>query len=195
MEITDTTLIIIGAVLALVIAVLLGMAISRWRRSKRLQDRFGPEYEHVVNEVGDRRRAETELEERIARASTLDIRPLDEEEVNRYSLEWQAIQRQFVDAPRASVEKADHLLREVMAARGYPVDNFEQQTADISVAYPNLVNDYREMHLIAARETNEELSTEDLRQAMVHGRALFENLVRRDAKEEADEEVTDKEKI
>ena len=195
MEITDTTLIIIGAVLALVIVVLAGMAISRWQRSKRLQDRFGPEYEYVVNEVGDRRQAESELEQRIARADTLDIRALDQEEVNRYSLEWQAIQRQFVDQPRASVEKADHLLREVMAAKGYAVDDFEQQTADISVAYPDLVNDYREMHLIAARETNEELSTEDLRQAMVHGRALFENLVRRDAKEEVDEKVTDKEKI
>jgi hypothetical protein len=195
MEITDTTLIILGAVLALVIVVLLGMAISRWRRSKRLQDRFGPEYEYVVNEAGNRRRAETELEERIARASTLDIRPLDEHEVNRYSLEWQAIQRQFVDEPRGAVERADHLLREVMGALGYPVDDFEQRTADISVAYPDLVNDYREMHLIAARETNEELSTEDLRQAMVHGRALFVHLVRRDAKEEVNEEVTDEEKI
>lgn len=191
MEITDTTLIILGAVLALVIAVLAGMAISRWRRSKRLQDRFGPEYEHVVNEVGDRRQAESELEERIARANTLDIRPLDEETVNRYSLEWQAIQRQFVDQPRVSVEKADHLLREVMGARGYPLEDFEQQAADISVAYPGLVNDYRQMHLIAARETDEEISTEDLRQAMVHGRALFEQLVSQAAREEAE----DKEKI
>ena len=191
MEITDTTLITLGAVLALVIAVLAGMAISRWRRSKQLQDRFGPEYQHVVSEVGDRRQAESELEERIARVNTLEIRPLDEEEVNRYSLEWQAIQRQFVDKPRASVEKADHLLREVMGARGYPVEDFEQQAADISVAFPELVNDYREMHLIATRETNEELSTEDLRQAMVHGRALFEHLVRQDAKEE----LNDKEKI
>ena len=186
MEITDNTLIIIGAVLVLVIAVLAGMAISRWQRSKRLQDRFGPEYEHVVNEIGDKRQAESELEERIARVNTLDIRPLDEKEVNRYLLEWQAIQRQFVDEPRVSVERADHLLRDVMAAKGYPVEDVEQQAADISVAYPDLVNDYREMHLIAARETNEELNTEDLRQAMVHGRALFEHLVRWDAKAEAE---------
>ena len=107
----------------------------------------------------------------------LHIRPLTAEEANRFSLEWQTTQAEFVDEPLASVQKADRLIREVMKAKGYPVEDFEQRAADISVDYPELVTDYRGLHLIAVKEEDDQVSTEEMRQAMVHGRALFENLV------------------
>jgi hypothetical protein len=128
----------------------------------------------------------------LAHVEALDIRPLTAEEINRFSLEWQNTQTEFVDEPLASVQKADRLIREVMKARGYPVEDFEQRAADISVDYPELVADYRVLHLIATKEADDDVSTEEMRQAMVHGRALFENLVRKETPETA---TTEKEKI
>lgn len=191
MDLTDTTTITIVVVILLIVGGLLGMAFVRAQRSKRLKDRFGPEYEHAVDEIGDRRQAERELEERIAHVDALDIRPLTAEEVNRYALEWQATQREFVDEPLGSLQKADRLIREVMKAKGYPVEDFEQRTADISVNYPELVADYRGMHSIAIKE-KDNVDTEEIRQAMVHGRTLFENLLKQEAKKE---EPDQKEKI
>lgn len=184
MDTTNTIQIILAVVVFLVLAGLIGMALVRRRRTKRLQEHFGPEYESVVSKTGDRRQAESELEERIAHVNTLHIRPLTAEEVNRYSLEWQAIQTEFVDEPLAALQKANHLIQEVMEVKGYPVEDFEQQTADISVDYPELVGDYRGMHFIAVRGATEKVSTEEMRQAMVHGRALFENLIKQTAREE-----------
>jgi hypothetical protein len=164
----------------------------RFQRSKRLRERFGPEYERTLGEAGDKRKAEAELDARLAHVESLTIRPLTEEEVNRFSLEWQATQAEFVDEPHASLQKADHLIQEAMRAKGYPVEDFDQRAADISVDYPDLVTDYRGLHLIAVKDSDEEVSTEEMRQAMVHGRALFEDLVRRDTLETAG---TQKERI
>ena len=188
----NTMTIVLIAVVALVVVGLLVMAVQRFQRSQRLKQRFGPEYERIVNEAGDKRTAESELEARLAHVESLSIRPLSAEEVNRYSLEWQATQTEFVDEPLASLQKADHLIQEVMRAKGYPVDDFEQRAADISVDYPDLVTDYRGLHMIAAKEVDDEVSTEEMRQAMVHGRALFESLVTR---ETAERETQQKERI
>ena len=182
---SNTTTIILVAIVFLVVGGLLAMAVMRFQRTRRLKERFGPEYERIVNESGDRRKAESELEARLAHVEALNIRPLTAEEVNRFSLEWQATQAEFVDEPLASVQKADRLIREVMKARGYPVEDFEQRAADISVDYPELVSDYRGLHLIAVKEEDDKVSTEEMRQAMVHGRALFENLVQKETPETA----------
>lgn len=192
MDLTNTTTLILVAVALLVIGGLLAMAVMRIQRSRRLRERFGPEYERLVNEAGDRKKAESELEARLAHVEALDIRPLTADEVNRFSLEWQSTQSEFVDEPHASLQKADRLIREVMKARGYPVEDFEQRAADISVDYPDLVTDYRGLHMIAVKEVDDEVSTEEMRQAMVHGRALFEELVR---KETPATSTTQKEKI
>jgi hypothetical protein len=192
MDISNTTQLILVAVVFLIIGGLVGMALVRTQRTKNLKERFGPEYERALNEMGDRRQAETELQARLAHVKALDIRPLTAEEVNRYSLEWQATQTEFVDEPLTALQKADRLIREVMKAKGYPVEDFEQRAADISVDYPELVTDYRGLHLIAVKEADEKVGTEEMRQAMVHGRALFENLIKQEPKAET---MDEKEKI
>lgn len=193
MDITNnTTLIIVVAVAILIVVALIGMALSRTWRSERLRERFGSEYEKTVSELGDKRQAESELEKRIAHVKDLQIRPLTAEEVNRYALEWQETQRDFVDEPLKSLQKADRLIREAMKAKGYPVEDFEQRAADLSVDYPELVTNYRGMHLTALKQEHDPASTEEMRQAMVHGRALFESLIKQDPKEE---DIKQKEKI
>jgi hypothetical protein len=192
MDTTNITVIIIAVVVAFIIGGLLGTIVSRQRRSKRLQEKFGPEYERTLNEIGDKRQAEHELEARLDHVKTLDIRPLSAQETQNYLNEWRATQAEFVDEPLFALQKADQIIREVMKARGYPVEDFEQRVADISVDYPELVTDYRGMHLIAVKEDDEEVSTEEMRKAMVHGRALFENLVSKDNRAE---ELDEKEKI
>ena len=192
MDLTNTTTLILVAVAFLVIGGLLAMAAMRFQRSRRLRERFGPEYERLVKEAGDKNKAESELEARLAHVDALDIRPLTADEVNRFALEWQSTQSEFVDEPHASLQKADRLIREVMKARGYPVEDFEQRAADISVDYPDLVTDYRGLHMIAVKEADDEVSTEEMRQAMVHGRALFEELV---SKETIETASTQKERI
>jgi hypothetical protein len=188
----NTTTVILVVVAILVVGGLLAMAFTRLQRSRRLRERFGPEYERMIKETGDKQKAESELEARLAHVESLTIRPLTAEEVNRFALEWQATQTEFVDAPLASVQKAERLIREVMSTRGYPVDDFEQRAADISVDYPEMVTDYRGLHLIATKDADDEVSTEEMRQAMVHGRALFENLV---TKETTETTTHQKEKI
>jgi hypothetical protein len=192
MDTSNTTMLILVAVIFLIVGGLIGMALMRVQRTRRLKERFGPEYERAVNEIGDKRQAENELDARLAHVNTLKIRPLTAEQVNRYALEWQNTQTEFVDEPLTALQKADRLIRDVMKARGYPVEDFEQRAADISVDYPELVTDYRGMHLIAVKEQEDEVGTEEMRQAMVHGRALFENLIRQ---EPSEEEVAQKEKI
>jgi FtsZ-interacting cell division protein ZipA len=194
MDTTNPTLVILGAVALLVILVLIGMAMSRQRRSKRLQEQFGPEYERTLKKMGDKREAESDLEERVAHVNALNIRTLTAEEVNRYALQWQDVQREFVDEPLLSLQKADRLIREVMKARGYPVEDFEQRVADISVHYPELVADYRGMHHIAIKESSETPNTEEIRKAMIHGRALFENLISTESREEVKQEVNQNQK-
>jgi len=192
MNITNTTQLVLVAVIFLIVGGVIAMAAMRAQRTKRLKDRFGPEYERAIHEMGDKRQAEDELDARLAHVNTLKIRPLTPEEVNRYALEWQKTQTEFVDEPLTALQKADRLIREVMKAKGYPVEDFEQRAADISVDYPELVTDYRGLHMIAVKEAEDKVSTEEMRQAMVHGRALFENLVSTETQEE---DINQKEKI
>ena len=192
MNITNTTQLVLVAVIFLIVGGVIAMAAMRAQRTKRLKDRFGPEYERAIHEMGDKRQAEDELDARLAHVNTLKIRPLTPEEVNRYALEWQKTQTEFVDEPLTALQKADRLIREVMKVKGYPVEDFEQRAADISVDYPELVTDYRGLHMIAVKEAEDKVSTEEMRQAMVHGRALFENLVSTDTQEE---DINQKEKI
>src|SRR5689334_18524275 len=192
MNITNTTHLVLVAVIFLIIGGLVAMAVMRAQRTSRLKERFGPEYERALNEMGDKRQAENELDARLAHVNTLQIRPLTAEEVNRFALEWQKTQTEFVDEPLTALQKADRLIREVMKTKGYPVEDFEQRAADISVDYPELVTDYRGLHLIAVKEAKDEVSTEEMRQAMVHARALFENLIKQ---EPTEEEVAQKERI
>jgi hypothetical protein len=180
MDITNTTMILIAVAAALLIGGFLGVALGRRQRTKKLQQTFGPEYEHTLEELGDRQQAENELKARLEHVKALDIRPLSAEEIEDFSAQWLETQAQFVDEPLAALQKADELISEVMEAKGYPVEDFEQQVADISVDYPELVIDYRGLHLMAVKDIEEGLSTEEMRQAMVHGRALFENLIKRD---------------
>jgi hypothetical protein len=189
---TSTTTIILVAVVFLVIGVAVAMAFNRIQRTRRLKERFGPEYERMINEAGDKSQAERELDARLARVENLNIRSLTAEETKRFTREWELTQAEFVDGPLAAVQKADRLIREVMSTRGYPMDNFEQRAADISVNYPELVTNYRELHAIAKKSDREKISTEEMRQAMVHGRALFHELVQPD---ETAEQPTEKEKI
>jgi hypothetical protein len=175
---TNTTVVaIIAAVVLLVIGGFLGVVFARRQRTKRLQKQFGPEYERILNEVGDQNEAEEELEARIDHVKSLDIRPLSEEETERFTHEWRSTQAKFVDHPVAAIQEANQLIKEVMSAKGYPVEDFEQRSADISVDYPDLVTNYRGMREITTRSEQEDVSTEEIRQAMLHSRALFEELV------------------
>lgn len=163
-------------------AVVIPAAIIFWlyqrsERSKELRAGFGPEYERAVEEHGDRRKAESELAERRKRIEKLHIRPLSREEHDRYADAWRATQTRFVDSPRDSISEADQLVGEVMAARGYPMSDFEQRAADVSVDHPHVVTNYRSAHRIYEASERGEASTEQLRQAIVHYRALFDELL------------------
>jgi hypothetical protein len=171
----DDTLLIILAVVAV-------LAIGAWlflqqRQSKHLRSRFGSEYDHEVEEKGSPRKAEAELAKREKRVKKLDIRPIEPAAREGFRRRWTELQARFVDEPPAAVAEADDLLGEVMRTRGYPVSDFEQRAGDISVDHPQVVNHYRAGHDIAVRHKRGEAGTEDLRQAMIHYRALFDELV------------------
>jgi hypothetical protein len=166
---------IIVLLIALVAA---GVVIARQRRSQQLQEGFGPEYGRTLADRGDRRAAEEELRERRARHEQLEIRELEPSAQERYAERWRAAQRTFVDQPAAAVAEADSLVSEVMRERGYPVeDDFDRRAADISVEHPVVVENYRAAHEISRRAVRDEAGTEDLRQAMIHFRALFDELL------------------
>ena len=171
-----TTIVIFAAVLA-VILIALGL-IALWRRrSRRLQEQFGPEYKHAVRKYGDARKAEAELAAREKRVRKLEIRPLTQEEQSRFAEGWRKTQARFVDAPSKAVGEADELIKEVMRTRGYPVGDFDQRAADVSVDHPNVVTNYRAGREIAARNKSGEATTEDLRRAMMLYRSLFEEVM------------------
>ena len=164
--------------LIVVLLVIVGVLVARQQRSRRLKDEFGPEYGRVVAERGDQRAAEKELADRRQRVGTFEIRPLDPAARERYLEQWAEAQRAFVDEPAGAVGQAHELVQRVMHDRGYPVDeDFEQRTADISVEHPAVVENYRAAHAISVRAGNGQASTEQLRQAMVHFRALFDDLL------------------
>jgi hypothetical protein len=168
----------IAAVVLIVIAVGLGVWFAmRSRRSQKLREKFGPEYNYTMDIVGDRRTTEETLKEREKRVTKLDIRALDENERSRYHGEWSKIQGSFVDDPSKSVGDANRLITEVMIARGFPVADFDQRAADLSVMYPDFVSNYRNAQAIASKNQRNETSTEELRQAMVYFHSLYEELL------------------
>jgi hypothetical protein len=150
----------------------------RKRRTTGLRTRFGgAEYDRALEEGGSRRHAEAGLEERKERVESFHIRPLAPADHARFIEAWRKVQARFVDAPAGAVAEADQLLGDVMSTRGYPVTDFEQRAADISVDHPVVLENYRAAHLIALRQASGQASTEELRQAMLHYRTLFEELV------------------
>jgi hypothetical protein len=178
---------ILAAVLivALIAVVAWASAQRRRRESLRLQQRFGPEYVRLVNELG-RAKAEAELAAREKRVASLTLNPLAAADAAKFRAAWLAIQARFVDDPKASVVEADHLVYDLMAKRGYPMGDFERRAADISVDHPAVVSNYRAARAIALRDERGEASTEELRKAVVHYRALFEELLEvRDAEPQA----------
>src|SRR3954469_16323029 len=172
-------MVIVIVAIVLIALVVAALVVSRQRRSQQLQEGFGPEYDRTVEERGgDRREAEAELRERRQRRDQFEIRELEPAARDRYAERGRGAQRRFVDEPGPAVGEADALVMEVMRDRGYPVaDEFEQRAADVSVDHPQVVEHYRAAHGISTRATAGEASTEDLRQAMVHFRALFVDLL------------------
>jgi hypothetical protein len=165
------------AVAAIVLVALVAWSAYRSRRRKGLQERFGSEYDHAVADAPNRREAESELTEREKRREELQIRPLEPASRDRYASEWHNTQAKFVDDPEGAVGEADRLIQQVMRERGYPVDDFEQRTADLSVDHPEVMSNYRAAHGISVANERGKASTEDLRTAMVHYRALFLELL------------------
>lgn len=180
MDVIVWVLIIAAIVIVLVIAAF----VAARRRRERLQERFGPEYDRQVDVSGNRRAAESELAAREKRRSKLEIRPLDPEARDRYLVSWREVQGRFVDSPETAVGEADRLVADVMRERGYPVEDFEQREADISVDHPQVASEYRAAHGISLAQAHGQASTEDLRQALVHFRSLFQELLE-DRQEEA----------
>jgi hypothetical protein len=165
------------AVLAVLLIVVFAMLVSRQRRRSHLQDRFGGEYQRTLESTDSRRRAERELVHRERQRDELDIRPLSSAARQRYVDEWHAIQSQFVDQPNMATTRADNLVEQVMRERGYPVDEFDTQAALVSVDYPDVVENYRVAHEVSERNDRGEAETEDLRNAMLRYRSLFDVLV------------------
>jgi hypothetical protein len=150
----------------------------RKRKTERLRTQFGgAEYNRAVIEGGSQQKAEAVLVKRADRVESFHIQPLGPGDRTRFVESWRRVQARFVDGPGGALTEADQLLRDVMSTRGYPVSDFEQRAADISVDHPLVLEHYRSAHEIAVRQTQGQVSTEDLRQAMIHYRALFEELV------------------
>lgn len=169
---------IVGIIVALVaiggVAWYVGV---RRQRTEALRSRYGPEYVRTVSEVGSQRRAEEELVKRQERVEHLEIRPLLAEQRDLFAQQWRSVQARFVDDPGGSVSRADRLVEEVMKTRGYPVSDFDQRAADLSVHHSRVVDNYRAARAIADRHRKNAATTEDLRKAMVYYRELFQDLL------------------
>jgi hypothetical protein len=169
--------VIIIVILAVVVIGLVAWIFAQRRRSTHLRDRFGPEYDQTVRTLGDKRQAERELAARQERVEQLHIQPLNAADQARYADAWRATQARFVDDPSGAIADADRLIAEVMQKRGYPVGDFDARAADLSVEHPRVVSNYRAAHAIADANANGRANTEDLRQAMVSYRTLFQELL------------------
>jgi hypothetical protein len=177
-----TYIIIIAVVLGMVvIGAIVGPIVARRKRSERLHDHFGNEYDHTVETLGDEKKAQTELEERQKYVKALNIRSLSAGEREGYLADWTAVQSKFVDEPGQAIVDADRLIMEVMQLRAYPISDFEQRAADVSVSYPTLVSNYRAAREIALKNQEHQADTEELRQAMIYYRPLFDELLVTDA--------------
>ena len=176
---TNYLYIILAVVPIVVIGVLLAFAFIPWQRTRRLKKKFGPEYDQVVSEMGNRQQAERDLAERNARVQKLQIRPLYSEETTQFKIAWMDAQSDFVNHPAKAVEEAHLLINRVLSTRGYPTVEFYERAGNISVDYPELVASYRlgSSTRLRNHQTNE-VSTEDLRNAFINYRRLFEELVK-----------------
>jgi hypothetical protein len=170
---TLTMFVVIAALIALAAG---GWIVYRQQRRKALRARFGPEYSHAVGQYGDESRAADALAARERRMEKIHIRTLSPEDQQHFTDQWQAVQRDFVDDPATSIQRADTLVCDVMRARGYPMSDFEHRAEDISVDHPNVVQNFRAAHAIAALHQRGQAGTEDLRQGLVHYRNLFDEL-------------------
>jgi hypothetical protein len=173
----STAAIVILVVVLLAVLFAAGWVLGGLARSRRLRNRFGPEYERSVGSADNRRAAERELAAREKRYSQLNLRPLSDSARTRYTEQWVQVQERFVDEPGDSVLDADELIHAAMRDRGYPTDGFEQQAADLSVEHGSVVGHYRDAYHIRVRHERAEATTEDLRQALVHYRTIFRALV------------------
>ena len=173
---TTETLIVLGVLVVIAVLALGWFYMARQRR-QRLRTRFGPEYERTVHDVGSEEKAEALLTERAKRVSKYHIRELKRDERARFSDAWRRVQAKFVDDPAAAVTEADMLVTDVMAARGYPMADFDQRAEDLTVEHGHVVDHYRQARDIAVRHSRGGATTEDLRQALVHYRALFADLL------------------
>jgi hypothetical protein len=173
----DPTIFYIGIALAVIILAAIIVMVVRRTRSAAIQRRFGPEYDRTVRQTGSRSEAERELAEREARVKKMHIQDLPDGAKSRYIDEWHTVQAEFVDNPPRALQQADGLLTNVMRDRGYPMSDFERRAADLSTDHPEVIQHYRAAHAIARRSRDGQASTEDLRQAMIHYRFLFDELV------------------
>ena len=165
------------AIVVVIVALVAAWFMRQRRQSQQLHERFGPEYDRAVSQYHSQDRAEAALQERQKRVEAMTIRSLTPEDRTRFAQAWRATQARFVDEPAAATAEADRLIADLMGVRGYPVRDFEQRADDISVHYPNVVENYRAAHAISLASTRGEASTEDLRTAMIHYRALFDELL------------------
>lgn len=178
---------IIGVIAAVVVvALVVWLTVARLRRRQQLRDRFGPEYDKAVDDGQNRRAAERELGDREKRHEQLDIKPLSPTARDGYAQQWASIQVKFVDHPDVAVAEADRLVVVVMSERGYPTEDYQQQVTDLSVQHASTLEHYRSAHDIKSRHDQDQVSTEELRQAMVHYRSLFEDLLDSDVDGRAD---------
>jgi hypothetical protein len=178
LDLLNPKVIVLAAALIVIAAVLVWLYLrNRKRTTAGLRQKFGSEYDRAVLAHGSERKAESKLEDREKRVEKLKIRDLDSTEHERYSKQWKSVQSRFVDSPKGAVAEADDLVSSVMKTRGYPVSDFDQRAADISVDHPRVVENYRSAHEIALRLGKDQATTEDLRTAMIHYRSLFEELV------------------
>jgi len=164
-------------VVAIVAVAVIGFFVYLKKRSLRLRDKFGPEYTRAIEETGNKYKAESKLEKLEKRVDKFSIHPLQPEEVVRFRDSWHIIQAGFVDDPATALSDADRLVGEVMSARGYPMADFEERASEISVNHALVVEHYRAGHEIALKQVKREATTEDMRQGMIHYRALFDDLL------------------
>ena len=179
LNLMDPKLIALAAVVVILIIAVLAWLYVRKRRSTTadLRHKFGPEYDRAVREQGSQRKAEAKLADREKRVEELNIRDLDPVEHDRFSKQWESVQSRFIDSPKGAVAEADDLVSSLMKVRGYPVSDFNQRAADVSVDHPRVVENYRSAHEIALRVGKAETTTEELRTAMIHYRWLIEELM------------------
>src|SRR5438067_3764550 len=168
--------IVIAIAAVIVVAAIVWNAL-RARRTRGLREGFGPEYDRTVADAPSKREAEADLEARRKRREELDVQPLSQSARDRYASQWKDTQARFVDDPEESIGEADALIQQVMRERGYPVEDFDQRAADVSVDHPDVVNNYRAGHAISVANERGNATTDELRQAMVHYRALFVELL------------------